>query len=922
MCSTVLNRIRPALVRSLQLRTAGNSRGILPGLVLVNMGLGSEPQPLRTGIRHYGLRIEPGKGLIFRQLFESESSTYTYLLGDPESREAVIIDPVLETVERDLKLLEELELTLKVAVNTHCHADHITSTGLLKRRVVGSKSAICRMSGATADILLSEGDHITFGKHDLTVRETPGHTDGCMTLVLGDQSMAFTGDALLIRGCGRTDFQQGCSKRLYNSVHQKIFTLPEHCLVYPAHDYRGCTVSTVKEEKRFNPRLTKTLEEFVHIMAKLNLPKPAKIDIAVPANLECNKFQSDMPQHNMDTARSQWERVRRPPWISRVAGGQSPASSGAESDTESSSTESDRSHSRHLGAGSARFLGSPSMLQQRIMELDQQREELKIELQMEVALLQGELRMEREQLRRHAQQLKRLQEKSRLREAQRLADIQQEQGSLEEERERLKEQRRRCEEKERQIPTQPESQREQLLVQVQQEKEALDLAVRAFEDREFRFLERESGIDEEEEEEECDGDMEREVSRQQHALNTAQERVLQLEKQVKEMERERDREMNALRQEKRDLLHTSHKESRAGRLKGGETGSGSETRGHEQHPILKEKKPLSDWSNITGSVPCVMSLTPLTIHKAGQETNRDSASVPRRRSSHRSRLTDRPVSAQGLLRMTPDSQSPEMLTSPLPLSAHHHNNSHSNGHRAGHYNGFLTPCSSASSSRAASPCLGLPDLVEMERRLREARAERERLLKDREERRRATAEEKRPRETDSQKEEPTEQPQMTTEPEPGLGPEPVLVNCSPEPFLPLSLSANFDLRAHIELLGHGVAGCMGVHLSPRRCGGFLTKRGGRVKTWKRRWFLFDLNHRRLAYYTDHDERKLKGVIYFQAIEEVYYDHLRTATTSPRPSLTFCVKTYERLFFLVAPSAEAMRIWMDVIVTATDEHCRY
>uniref|UniRef100_A0AAR2LP46 PH domain-containing protein n=3 Tax=Pygocentrus nattereri TaxID=42514 RepID=A0AAR2LP46_PYGNA len=115
---------------------------------------------------------------------------------------------------------------------------------------------------------------------------------------------------------------------------------------------------------------------------------------------------------------------------------------------------------------------------------------------------------------------------------------------------------------------------------------------------------------------------------------------------------------------------------------------------------------------------------------------------------------------------------------------------------------------------------------------------------------------------------------------------------------------------------------MGVSLYARRCEGFLTKRGGRVKTWRRRFFLFDLDHRRLAYYTDHDERKLKGVIYFQAIEEVYYDHLRTATTSPRPSLTFCVKTYERLFFLVAPSAESMRIWMDVIVTATDEHSRY
>ncbi|XP_076135804.1 persulfide dioxygenase ETHE1, mitochondrial isoform X3 [Alosa pseudoharengus] len=121
----------------------------------------------------------------------------------------------------------------------------------------------------------------------LNVRETPGHTDGCMTLVTGDQTMAFTGDTLLIRGCGRTDFQQGCSKKLYKSVHEKIFTLPGHCLIYPAHDYKGQTMSTVDEEKKYNPRLTKTLEEFVDIMKNLNLTRPNKIDIAVPANLVC-----------------------------------------------------------------------------------------------------------------------------------------------------------------------------------------------------------------------------------------------------------------------------------------------------------------------------------------------------------------------------------------------------------------------------------------------------------------------------------------------------------------------------------------------------------------------------------------------------------------------------------------------------------
>uniref|UniRef100_A0AAZ3RHS7 PH domain-containing protein n=1 Tax=Oncorhynchus tshawytscha TaxID=74940 RepID=A0AAZ3RHS7_ONCTS len=342
-------------------------------------------------------------------------------------------------------------------------------------------------------------------------------------------------------------------------------------------------------------------------------------------------------------------------------------------------------------------------------------------------------------------------------------------------------------------------------------------------------------------------------------------------------------------------------------------------------PVLKEKKPLADWSNIPSSVPCMMSLSPLTIHKSPQEKAKESASLPRRRSTHRNnKLADRPISAQGLVRMVPDSPSPERFTSPLP--SHRHSNGHINGHRPGPSNGsdLLTPCNSASSSRAASPNLGLLNLVEIERRLREAKAERERLLKEREERRQVVVvEERRQRELEGRGAAEPVKSQSRLVPDPEEKPKTTSpVPSSPERSLPLFLSANFDLRAHVESLGHGVAGCMGLRMSPRRCAGFLTKRGGRVKTWRRRWFLFDMDHRRLAYYTDCDERKLKGVIYFQAIEEVYYDHLRTATSSPRPSLTFCVKTYERLFFLVAPSAEAMRIWMDVIVTATDEHSRY
>ncbi|XP_030605328.1 persulfide dioxygenase ETHE1, mitochondrial-like [Archocentrus centrarchus] len=289
MCS--ISRVKPvhrALALSLRLRT--NLDGSSSAAALsrrFSPGLSSSVQPLWVSSRFYCARMAMTDGLLFRQLFEEASWTYTYLLADTDTKEAVIIDPVLETIDRDLTLIKELGLNLKVAVNTHCHADHITSTGLMKKRLAGLKSAISKFSGASADIHLKEGDKITFGRHFLSVRETPGHTDGCTTLVTGDQSMAFTGDALLIRGCGRTDFQQGCAKKLYQSIHEKIFTLPDHCLVYPAHDYLGQTVSTVGEERKFNPRLTKSLEEFVEIMNNLNLPKPHKIDISVPANLVC-----------------------------------------------------------------------------------------------------------------------------------------------------------------------------------------------------------------------------------------------------------------------------------------------------------------------------------------------------------------------------------------------------------------------------------------------------------------------------------------------------------------------------------------------------------------------------------------------------------------------------------------------------------
>ncbi|KAI5067162.1 hypothetical protein GOP47_0017690 [Adiantum capillus-veneris] len=233
--------------------------------------------------------------LLFRQLFEKESSTYTYLLADlaHPDKPAVLVDPVDQTVDRDLNLVKQLGLKLIYAMNTHVHADHITGTGLIKKQMPNVRSLISRASCAKADIFVDPGEKIHVGNLLLEVRPTPGHTAGCVTYVTGEGEgqpyprMAFTGDALLIRGCGRTDFQGGDAHELYKSVHTQIFSLPRETLLYPAHDYKGQTVTTVGEEILHNPRLSKDEESFNTIMENLGLAYPKMFDVAVPANMVC-----------------------------------------------------------------------------------------------------------------------------------------------------------------------------------------------------------------------------------------------------------------------------------------------------------------------------------------------------------------------------------------------------------------------------------------------------------------------------------------------------------------------------------------------------------------------------------------------------------------------------------------------------------
>ena len=247
-----------------------------------------------------------GASLLFRQLFDAETGTFTYLLADVASRQGVLIDPVFEQHNRDLSLIEELGLALVACLDTHAHADHVTGSWLM-HEATGCAIGLAAAAGAeNVTLPLHHGDQVRFGNRHLEVRSTPGHTDGCLSFVLDDRSMAFTGDALLVRGCGRCDFQQGDAHTLWRSITEQLFSLPESCLLYPGHDYTGRMVSSVAEEKAFNARLGGGAIErdFVGYMQNMKLPHPKQIAVALPGNLRSGKPREPL-------ARPSWAPVSR-----------------------------------------------------------------------------------------------------------------------------------------------------------------------------------------------------------------------------------------------------------------------------------------------------------------------------------------------------------------------------------------------------------------------------------------------------------------------------------------------------------------------------------------------------------------------------------------------------------------------------------
>jgi len=250
--------------------------------------------------------------MIFRQLFDSVSGTYSYLLASRPGGEALILDPVLEKADRYCKLLQELDLKLVKAVDTHLHADHVTGLAELRDRthcitIMGEQS-----KADVVSMRVSDGDKVTIEGLCLDVMYTPGHTDDSYSYLMGDR--VFTGDTLLIRGTGRTDFQNGSARAQFDSIFNRLLKLPEETLVFPAHDYKGDTVSTIGEEKRYNPRLqVRSVDDYVELMANLNLPNPKLMDVVVPANMHVGLHQDELARQGLAlNAREAIESLGRP----------------------------------------------------------------------------------------------------------------------------------------------------------------------------------------------------------------------------------------------------------------------------------------------------------------------------------------------------------------------------------------------------------------------------------------------------------------------------------------------------------------------------------------------------------------------------------------------------------------------------------
>ncbi|XP_062968703.1 pleckstrin homology-like domain family B member 3 isoform X1 [Cynocephalus volans] len=520
-----------------------------------------------------------------------------------------------------------------------------------------------------------------------------------------------------------------------------------------------------------------------------------------------------------------------------------------------------RGAARRLRGQQLEALTRVALMEQRVKELQRQKKELRIEMEVEVALLRGELAGERVAARREEEQLRELLGQQVDAERGCREQRERELRRLSQERDRMEGLRQRLQEAQEQLHSQPEDQRERLLQGVQEMREQLDVAQRAYEDLEFQQLERESRQEEEDQDSLGAQAPDPKVQELQASVAQHRRRIQVLEEQFKLLGEQMAAESRGLSQKKEEALRALTQErSRLLELSGLQGTPGGDFSEPNQaltkllftqktdRQLLVLQDPTAHTA-ATSTSSCLFSINSFLQGSIGLQRT---GSLPRKRGER--------VSQRG---------------SPRPLSLHCTGSLQASALSPAAGDARRCPLYQLLNCGHGNSCGALhPDIAHMERLLQQAVAERERLLKAR------------------------------APPTPPLRP--------PGPRV-------LDLQQHLERWGHNLENCPHVRLTGSCCRGPLVKMGGRIKTWRKRWFCFDRQARRLSYYADKEETKLKGVIYFQAIEEVYYDHLRCAFKSPSPRLTFCVKTYERLFYMVAPSPEAMRIWMDVIVTAADEN---
>uniref|UniRef100_A0A8C0YYI2 PH domain-containing protein n=1 Tax=Canis lupus familiaris TaxID=9615 RepID=A0A8C0YYI2_CANLF len=532
-----------------------------------------------------------------------------------------------------------------------------------------------------------------------------------------------------------------------------------------------------------------------------------------------------------------------------------------------------RGAARRLREQQLEALTRVALMEQRVKELQRQRKELRIEMEVEVALLRGELAGERVAARREEEQLRELLGQQVDTEQGSHEQREQEQRQLIQERDRVEGLRQRLQEAQGQLDSQPEDQRERLLQGVQEMREQLDAAQRAYEDLEFQQLEQESRREEEDQDSPGARAGDPKVRELQASVAQHRRRIQVLEEQLKSLGEQMAAESRGLSQKKEEALQalTQVRAPRRPVQLEPRAGTFSESSQALTKLLITQKtdRQLLVYQDPTAHTASTTSSCLFSVHSSlqGSIGLQRTGSLPRKRGERASqRGSPRPLSLH--------------CTGPLGASAL----PPASGDSGRHPLYQLLNCGPGNSCGSLHP-----DIARMEQLLQQAVAERERLLKAR----------------------------VRPHPSSLASGDPIPAPPSPPPRPPGPRV--LDLRQHLERWGHSPESCPHVRVSGGCCRGSLVKMGGRIKTWKKRWFCFDRQARRLAYYADKEETKLKGVIYFQAIEEVYYDHLRCAFKSPNPRLTFCVKTYERLFYMVAPSPEAMRIWMDVVVTAADEN---